>query len=75
MLVARIFGVIATKNGLTLKTKLLVAGIGFTNDDLVPLELDGGVVEMVEQFKYLGSLIEARGGVVGGSLLQDCSSI
>ena len=26
---------------------------------MMPLELDGGVVEVVEQFKYLGSLVEA----------------
>ena len=48
-----------------LKTKLLVAGIGLTNDNLAPLELDGGVVEVVKQFKYLGLLVEALGGVVG----------
>ena len=28
------------------KTKLMVAGLGPTNDDLAPLELGGGVVEM-----------------------------
>ena len=68
MLVAGIFDEVATENGLTLsvpKTKLLVAGIGLTHDDLAPLELDGGVVEVVEQFKYLGSLVEACGGIVG----------
>ena len=67
VLVARIFDEVATENGLTLsvpKTKLLVAGIGLTNDDLAPLELNGSVVEVVEQFKYLGSLVEERGGVV-----------
>ena len=49
--------VVATENGLTLsvpKTKLLVAGLGLTIDDLAQLELDGGVVEVVEQFKYFG---------------------
>ena len=54
---ARIFDEVATENGLTLsvpKTKLLVAGLGLTIDDLAPLELDGGVVKVVEQFKYLG---------------------
>ena len=68
VLAARIFDEVATENGLTLnvsKTKLLVAGLGLTIDDLAPLELDGGVVEVVEQFKYLGSLVEACGGVVG----------
>ena len=65
VLAARIFSI---KKGLTLsapKIKLLVAGIGRTNDDLAPLELDGSVVEVVEQFKYLGLLVEACDGVVG----------
>ena len=60
-----------TEYGLTLsvpKTKLLVVGLGLTNDDLAPLALNGGavveVVEVVEHFKYLGSLVEAYGGVV-----------
>ena len=44
---------------------LLVAGLELTNDDLAPLELNGGVMEVVEHFKYLGSLLEACGGVVG----------
>ena len=39
--------------------------IGLTNDDLAPLELDVGVVEVVERFKYLRSLVEVHGGVVG----------
>ena len=47
------------------ETKLLVAGIGLANDDQALLELDEGVVEMVEQFKYLGSLVETSGGEVG----------
>ena len=33
-----------------IKIELLVAGLGLTIDDLAPLELDGGVVEVVEQF-------------------------
>ena len=31
------------------KRKLLVARIGLTNDDVAPLELDGGTVEVIEQ--------------------------
>ena len=67
VLAARIFYEVATENGFIQsvpKTKLLVAGIGLTNDDLASLELDGGLVEVVEQFKYLGSLVEACGGIV-----------
>ena len=68
VLAVRIFDKVATEYGLTLsvpKTKMLVAGIGLTNDDLAPLEQDGGIVRVVEQFKYLGSLVEASGGVTG----------
>ena len=68
VLAAKICHEIATENGLILsvpKTKLLVAGIGLTNGDLSPLELDGSEVRVVEQFKYLGSLVEASGAVAG----------
>ena len=68
MLAASIFDEVANENSLTLcvpKTELLVTGIGLTAIDLAPLELDGGVVEVVEQFKYLGFLVEACGGIAG----------
>ena len=51
LLATRIFDEVATEHGLTLsvpKTKLLVAGIGLTSDDLAPLKLDGSVVEVAE---------------------------
>ena len=52
--------------GLTLsvvKTKLLVVG-SEDETDLRPLKLgDDGEVECVKEFKYLGSIVEARGGV------------
>ena len=44
VLAASMFDEVATEYGLTLsvpKTKLLVAGLGLTNDDLTPLELNG----------------------------------
>ena len=47
------------------KTKLLVAGANLTADDVTPLELGGGSVEAVKESKYLGSLIEAHGGMTG----------
>jgi len=62
VLAARIFDEVTGGLGLTLsvpKTKLLVTRIGLTDGDLVPLELDGIVVEVVDKFKYLGSLVEA----------------
>ena len=67
VLAARIFNEVTTENGFTLnvpKTKLLIAQIGFTDDDLAPLEFDDGVVEVVEQLMYLGSLMEACSEVV-----------
>ena len=73
ILAARMFDKVATEFGLTLsvpKTKLLVAGIGLTGDDVAPLELEGDVVEVVDRFKYLGSLVEERGGKVGCRIAQ-----
>ena len=67
VLAAQMFDKVAGDSDLTLsvpKTKLLVAGTGLTSDDLASLELDEGVVDVVDQFKYLGSLVEARGGMV-----------
>ena len=55
ILAARMFDKVATEFGLTLsvpKTKPLVAGIGLTGDNLAPWELEGGVVEVVDRFKY-----------------------
>ena len=65
--VESIFDEVTIENGLALsipKTKLLVAGIVLTDDDLAPLQLDGGVVEVVEQFKYSGSLVDGIAGKV-----------
>ena len=67
VLTARMFDEVAGKSGLTLsvpKTKLLAAGTGLTSANLAPLELDEGVVDVIDLFKYLGSLVEARGGMV-----------
>ena len=80
ILAARMFDKVATEFGLTLsvpKTKLLVAGIGLTGDDLAPLELEGGVVEVFDGFKHSGSFVEARGGVVGevGSRIVQASRV
>ncbi len=45
------------------KTKLLVAGALGTEDEARPIMLEGGEVECVTNFKYLGSVLEANGGV------------
>ena len=49
---------------------VIVTGIGLTDDDLAPLELGGSVMEVVEQFKYLGSLVETCGGEVSCRIAQ-----
>jgi len=64
VIAARLFEEVTAEFGLTLsipKTKLLVAGANLTIDDVAPLELGGGSVEVVKECKYLGSLIEVRG--------------
>ena len=44
------------------KTKFMVVGCGVTDEDRLPLLLeDGGTVECVSQFPYLGSLIAESG--------------
>ena len=53
--------------GLTLslaKTKLVVVGGEGSEDELRPLVLEGGEIESVEEFKYLGSVVDRRGGVM-----------
>ena len=65
---ARIFEEVVAEFGLTLsilKTKLLVAGVHLATGGLASLELGGGSVEVVKEFKYLGSLIEAHGRMTG----------
>ena len=65
---ANIFEEVSAGWGLTLivpKTKLLVAGVELFPVDLAPLQLNGGAVEVVRQFKYLGSLVEASGRMTG----------
>ena len=44
------------------KAKLLVAG-GGDADDMIPLRLNDGKVEFVNEFKYLGSIVEAEGEI------------
>ena len=46
------------------KTKLMVAGTGILESDVAPLCIGGSVVDTVPSFRYLGSVVESRGGVV-----------
>ena len=65
---AMVFDEISAGWGLTLsvpKTKLLVAGVGLSPDDVAPLQMNAGTVEVVKEFRYLGSLVEAVVGMIG----------
>ena len=65
---AKVFEEVSAGWGLTLsvpKTKLLVAGVGLSPDDVSPLQMNGGIVEVVKEFQYLGSLVKAAGGMTG----------
>ena len=46
------------------KTKLMVAGTGILESDVAPLCIGGSVVDTVPSFRYLGSVVESRSGVV-----------
>ena len=43
------------------KTKLVAAGAPSSVEDLRPLTLEGGEIECVRDFKYLGSIVEEKG--------------
>ncbi len=43
------------------KTKHMVTGRLVEEEDLAPIVLEGGEVEAVEEFLYLGSLVESSG--------------
>jgi len=52
--------------GLTIsipKTKLLVAGRNITQNDLDPISIGDGIIEIVSSFRYLGSVVEHHGDV------------
>ena len=56
----------SAKFGLTVsipKTKQMVAGREATENDKVPIAVKGGVIENVEEFPYLGSVIASSGTV------------
>ena len=39
------------------KTKGMAVGSSLTDEDVAPVKVEGGDIEMVEQFPYLGSVI------------------
>eukprot|EP00117_Sycon_ciliatum_P050049 scpid69812/ scgid35385/ LINE-1 reverse transcriptase homolog len=55
---------VAYSFGLTVnldKTKVMAAGYGLTEADRLPLDVAGEVVECVDSFRYLGSLLHTNG--------------
>ena len=45
------------------KTKLMVTGYGVTDEDRAPIAVGDGMVECVDQFAYLGSLVSSSGRI------------
>ena len=45
------------------KTKGLAVGSGLSEDDVSPVLVDGGEIEMVEEFTYLGSKLSCDGEI------------
>ena len=59
-----LFIYVASSVGLTVnldKTKVMAAGYGLTEADRLPLDVAGEVVECVDSFRYLGSLLHTNG--------------
>ena len=46
------------------KTKGMAVGNSLTEEDVAPVQEEGGEIEMVEQFSYLGSVISKDGDVM-----------
>jgi len=62
--VASSFVRVASGWGLTvslIKSKGMVSGIGADTSVLAPITVEGGVIDLVEQFQYLGSIISSDG--------------
>ena len=56
----------ARKFGLTVstpKTKFLVVGHGMQEEESLPMSINGGTIECVKEFPFLGSLIAASGRI------------
>ena len=63
---ARVLDQVASEWGLTLslqKTKLMVAGT-WSEEDLQPIVIRGDSIEVVPEFRYLGSIVEMHGEVL-----------
>ena len=56
---ARKFGLMVS----TPKTKFLVVGHGMQEEESLPMSINGGTIECVKEFPFLGSLIAASGRI------------
>ena len=57
--VAKVFGLIVSLT----KTKLMVTGVGVTHEDTLPITVGDEVIECMETFPYLGSVISSNGWI------------
>ena len=64
---ARTLSEVTSEWGLTMsmpKTKLLIAGVPCVEEDLQPINIRGETIKAVSDFRYLGAVVEAHGGIV-----------
>ena len=62
----RLYQGIEKSFGLTVsivKTKFMVAGCNITEEDRQPIAVEGGTIDHVNQFQYLGSIISPNGQI------------
>lgn len=62
----RTYASVASNFGMTVsiqKTKFMVVGSGIGDEDLKPIAIEGGEIENVKEFPYLGSLIAENGSI------------
>ena len=62
----RTYASVASDFGMTVsiqKTKFMVVGRGIGDEDLQPIAIEGGEIENVKEFPYLGSLIAENGSI------------
>ena len=46
------------------KTKGMALGENLGPEDVAPIQVEGGEIEMVEHFAYLGSILSSNGNVI-----------
>ena len=46
------------------KTKVMATGDNLCEEDIAPVQVEGGEIEVVDHFMYLGSTLSRDGGVI-----------